>query len=263
MNFFKALKVQRRVILALVLREIKTRFGERRLGFFWVIAEPIIHVGVFMLIWEVVGRMGPRGVDKFLFILTGVLSYFLFRNTTKKVVASLRSNKALLIYPHIHIYDFSFARAVLELMTYSMAFVLLLFAASFFGVDVSIDNILGVLYIYFFIWIFGISFGMFCLPVINTFPVTQYILDIILRVGYFLSGVFFSIDRIPPKYYDVIAYNPMLQLIHTFRANFFERMEVKEMFYDPAYLISITAIMFFIGAIIQVSYKKYLLIDRS
>ncbi len=40
--FLVRLDVQLRVIRALVLRELMTRFGRHSLGFFWVIGEPLI-----------------------------------------------------------------------------------------------------------------------------------------------------------------------------------------------------------------------------
>ena len=38
---------------ALVLRELKTRFGHFRLGYLWIFAEPIAHVAVLSAVFGV------------------------------------------------------------------------------------------------------------------------------------------------------------------------------------------------------------------
>jgi capsular polysaccharide transport system permease protein len=44
------LEVQQATVKALFLREIKTRFGKYRLGYFWAVLEPAAHLLVLMVI---------------------------------------------------------------------------------------------------------------------------------------------------------------------------------------------------------------------
>ncbi|HDR2511236.1 TPA: ABC transporter permease, partial [Enterobacter roggenkampii] len=45
------LEVQQAAVKALFLREIKTRFGKYRLGYFWAILEPAAHLLVLLAIF--------------------------------------------------------------------------------------------------------------------------------------------------------------------------------------------------------------------
>lgn len=44
-TFWKQLGIQRRVVWALVMREMITRFGREGLGVLWIMAEPAMFVG--------------------------------------------------------------------------------------------------------------------------------------------------------------------------------------------------------------------------
>ena len=38
-------------IRALLLRELQTRFGQYRLGYFWIFLEPLLNIGILLLIF--------------------------------------------------------------------------------------------------------------------------------------------------------------------------------------------------------------------
>ncbi|MBM3613658.1 MAG: hypothetical protein FJX19_11965, partial [Alphaproteobacteria bacterium] len=53
MTLRRSFAIQRRVIGALVLREVITRYGRHNLGFAWLLLEPLVFtLGVIML-WTV------------------------------------------------------------------------------------------------------------------------------------------------------------------------------------------------------------------
>ena len=125
-----ALEVQGRVIKALFLREMKTRFGEKRLGFLWSFIEPAIHVSIIIGLWSVFGRLGPQGISPTLFLITGVLPYIMFVNILNQTMKSIAGNKALLVFPQIKPIDFIISRIVVEFTTYGVVFLVFLLAYS-------------------------------------------------------------------------------------------------------------------------------------
>ena len=46
---------------ALMMREIKTRFGSNRMGYFWALAEPIAQAGIMALMFSLMGRNSVAG----------------------------------------------------------------------------------------------------------------------------------------------------------------------------------------------------------
>jgi capsular polysaccharide transport system permease protein len=51
-SFARAFAVQRRVIRALLMREIQLRWGRRNLGFAWLFCEPLIFALPVLAMWS-------------------------------------------------------------------------------------------------------------------------------------------------------------------------------------------------------------------
>jgi capsular polysaccharide transport system permease protein len=45
-------RIQTRVIQALIIRELTTRFGRENIGFLWVMAEPLLFAVLVGLLWR-------------------------------------------------------------------------------------------------------------------------------------------------------------------------------------------------------------------
>jgi capsular polysaccharide transport system permease protein len=67
------------IIHALLLREIKTRFGLYRFGIVWALAEPLATVVVLSVIFGLRSRFTAQGVEFPIFIATGIIPFILFR----------------------------------------------------------------------------------------------------------------------------------------------------------------------------------------
>ena len=58
-----------RVVTAMMLREVKTRFGRHRFGFVWVLIEPIVFLTGFLAIRMALETHAPFGENLALFVL--------------------------------------------------------------------------------------------------------------------------------------------------------------------------------------------------
>ena len=58
----RAAAVQGRVIFALMLREVRTRFGRTQVGYLWALLEPITYIATMTFVFDSVGRP-PRAGD--------------------------------------------------------------------------------------------------------------------------------------------------------------------------------------------------------
>ena len=94
----KPIVVTRRVIFALFLRELKTRFGEYKLGVFWIFLDPLIQVAFFMLLFGYIFKRVMPNVDYTVYATTGILTWLMFKNVLTKGMAAIESNKGLLIF---------------------------------------------------------------------------------------------------------------------------------------------------------------------
>ena len=66
-----AFRLQFRVMSALVLREINTRYGRENIGFFWIIGEPILFVAGVTVVWSAMRPALEHGLPMPAIVLSG------------------------------------------------------------------------------------------------------------------------------------------------------------------------------------------------
>src|SRR5258708_22245121 len=90
----QALTIQKRVVGALILREIKTRFWKNKMGYFWVVIEPSLHIIVlFFVLTYVRGQtQSSNGMKPMETIASGVVPFFVFRTVASFIASSILAN---------------------------------------------------------------------------------------------------------------------------------------------------------------------------
>ena len=115
----------RYVVEALFLRELKTRFGKnRRLGYFWVVGEPMTHILFFLVIFTLIRARTIPQVPIEMFLVTGFVPFFMFRNIVTQIMAGVQANRALIAYKPVKPIHIFIARTLLEMCIYFAVFVL-------------------------------------------------------------------------------------------------------------------------------------------
>jgi capsular polysaccharide transport system permease protein len=109
-----ALRVQLRVVGALTLRELGTRFGRDNLGYLWLFVEPALLGGALGLVHHISGHQLPGGVDAGTFWVIGYIPYYLLRGVLNRGPTAIAANQSLLYHRHITLLDIMLARDLLE-----------------------------------------------------------------------------------------------------------------------------------------------------
>ena len=78
--FSVSLRLQLRVLGALLMREIITRYGRDNLGFLWLFAEPMLFTLGITALWTSAGLAHGSTLPVVAFALTGYSSVLLWRN---------------------------------------------------------------------------------------------------------------------------------------------------------------------------------------
>lgn len=260
-DFVKGLEEQKRVVVALFLRELKTRFGETRLGYLWAFLEPMFHISIFLFLITFIRHIVNTQVDPVLFLITGIVPFFLFRNTVLKVMNSVRGNKALLVFPQINIMDFVISRAVLEFVIYFVVGCILLLIAYYSGYEVKIEYPLGVLAGFVLIWLLGAALGFVLISAIAVVPIIEKVVQVVMRALYLTSGVIFSISRIPTEYQDYLIWNPILQICELIRGNFFVEITANPDHIHIKYILMVIGVLMLYGFVLKNKFMRYILND--
>lgn len=213
----------RSVIFALVLREMQTRFGSRRMGAFWILFEPIAHITVMVFIFTVIrGRQVP-GMDFPVFFLAGMVPFFLMRNTALKLMEAVNANKALFAYPAIKPFDTFVARIIVEFSLSACVYVIILLSMGiWFGYEISIHHPLqwfsslatGV--------ILSFGLGLILCVLVEAMPNSRSFIRLLFMPLYLMSGVLFPVWMMPQQYMPYLLWNPFLHIVDNLRYSIFE-----------------------------------------
>ena len=124
MNRFQAgLNIQIRVISALMIRELSTRFGRENIGFLWVMVEPLMFALLVSVIWRAWRGPEEYGIDIVAFVVTGYIPLTFFRHAIARSVGSLKVNASLMYHRQIKILDLVLTRFLIEMLGSMMGYV--------------------------------------------------------------------------------------------------------------------------------------------
>lgn len=240
MNVSSSLKLQRSVIFALFIRELKTRFGAYRLGYLWALLEPLAHIAVILILIGIRSKRIIPGIDFPVFLITGLVPFFMFRNIVSRLMSAVDANKGLFDYKQVKAMDAMMARLILEGIIHIFVYVLLISSAGLIGYDIRIHDPLGLIAIYAILYLFSFSLGIIACIVSTLYNESKKFIPILMHPLYFISAVLFPMSVIPQQYQKWLLWNPLVHVMELARTSFFASFNTKtgDIFYLLAWTIS-------------------------
>jgi len=242
----EGLKVQARVVSALVLREAQSRYGQHKLGFFWLFLEPVIMVLLFVLFQVFIGRSSAGGMNAAYFITTGIVPFMLFRQLMQAMTGAIGNSRSLLAFPQVTTFDVLSATILVEIASALFVFASMTAAIAIIDEPTRIDNPLMLLYGLLLIAMSGTGLGLVFGSLSPLFPSIRTMTGAILgRPLLFTSGVFFTAEMIPSDIRVYLLINPLLHMIEIIRSAFFIQFESRFIDWNYAALFALS--LFLIG----------------
>lgn len=214
----EGLREQTTVVWALMMREVMTRFGRYRLGYLWALLTPFVHIGFWFVIRLVVrGRGGAADMSPWLFLASGIIPFLMFMGMSSYVGGSISSNRGLLAFPPVKPMDTIIARFLLEAAILFVVSFVLFCCLIAFGEAAWPDSLLTLIAAGGGMMLLGMGFGL-CKAIGSAFfPVITQFNNIITRVLYLSSGLFFDPERLPADFQYWLSFNPCLHGVQLFR----------------------------------------------
>lgn len=212
--------IQRAVIFALALRELRARAGGRWLGLLWLLFEPLMHMGVLLAMFTYIRHFSRPGLEVPVFLIVGIVPFFLFRSVALRVGDSIPANRGLFNYRQVKPADTLVARALVETMLHLGVLLALLTGLGWVGYQwwpVRPIEFIGVLAL-----LLSFSLGVALVIAVGTLrrPKVRAMVGVLFFPLYLLSGVIFPVQSLPPGVRAWLAWNPLLHFVDLARSNF-------------------------------------------
>jgi ABC-type polysaccharide/polyol phosphate export permease len=237
--------IQRRVIYALLLREVLTRFGRHNIGFLWLFVEPMMFTLGVTALWTVAGANHGSSLPIVAFALTGYSSVLLWRNMTGRCIGSVLPNLSLMYHRNVKVIDIYAARIVLEAGGATISFVLLSLFFIYIGWIKPPEDILKVVAAWIMLIWFGLSLAIFLSALSESSEIIEKIWHPASYLLFPLSGAAFLVDALPPAAQKVVLLLPMVHGVEILREGYFG--SVVRAHYDLTYMVLCCSILTLLG----------------
>lgn len=250
-------EVQKAAISALFLRELKTRFGKYQLGYFWAFLEPAAHMIIMLSIFGFIMHRTMPGISFPVFLLNGIIPYFIFSNISTRSINAIEANQGLFNYRPVKPIDTIIARAILETAIYTVVYIILMIVIALLGEDYTVSNIIKLFATWVLLVVMSCGMGMIFMVVGDMFPETEKFLPIFLKPLYFISCIMFPLHSIPKDYWPYLLWNPIVHIVELSRESVVVGYEAEGV--SITYLFMSTLVVLFTGLILYRSREKAML----
>jgi capsular polysaccharide transport system permease protein len=231
---------------ALFLREAVSRLSTGRAAWVWLLMEPMVHVIFLMFIYTAIRTRVVGGIDTIVWLIVGLMAFFMFRRTAVQTMNAVGQNQALFAYRQVKPVDSVLVRAGLEGLLAILVTVILFSGAGLFGLAIIPDDPLAVLSAFFGLWLVGLGFGLITSVASELIPELGRLIGMAMTPLYLFSGVIFPLEKLPPPYRDWLLLNPVAHGVEAARLGYSSYYEaVPEL--NVAYVYGFALIVIFLG----------------
>ncbi|KTD00213.1 ABC transporter permease [Fluoribacter gormanii] len=215
------LKIQARVIGALLMREILIRYGRHNIGFLWIIVEPMLFTLGVTTLWTLTRLTHGSSLPITAFALTGYSSVLVWRNTVTRCTMAVRANRSLLHHRYIEVLHLFLARITLEISSVTMSFLILSITFISMGLMDFPDNILTILFGWLLLIWFAVALALMIGAISEHFETVERLWHTVAYLLFPMSGAAFMVDWLPQKVQEIVLWLPMIHGVELVREGFF------------------------------------------
>lgn len=216
-QFQKDMKSYRNYIMYSGKSALKAEIANSHLSWMWWILDPLLFMLVYSFIALVVFKKSEPYFPAFVFI--GLSIWTFFERTVKGSVKIVRSNKEIVSKVYLPKYVLILVRMIMNGFKMLVSFSLVIVVMLIYRVPVTwnilyvVPIMLMVFFVTFGISAFMLHFGVFVEDLFN-------VMNVVLKLVFYMSGIFYSITRnIPEPYLSILLkLNPIALAIDDLRS---------------------------------------------
>lgn len=225
-------RMQLRVIGALIIREMHTRFGRQKYGYIWLFFEPLLLGTMIAVIHQMRGSESVRG--NFEFFAIGYILFFKFRGMVNRASSTIHSNRGLMYHRQVTLPDLFYARHIIESIACTGVMIVFTIAGIAMGGPFP-DSIIKMLSAMLLMFLLAQGIAL----VVGAATAEWEGLDRLVHAMSYLMlpfcGLFFMVEWLPGWMQDIVLWIPTVHIFELLRDGQFGDMY--RPIYDLQYLM--------------------------
>lgn len=235
------LRINRRVIGALLVREMLTRYGRHNIGFLWLFVEPMLFTLGVTALWTATKSVHGSDLPIVAFALTGYSSVLLWRNMPGRCIGALWSNLSLMYHRNIKVLDIYAARLLLEFGGATISFATLSVVFIAVGWLALPEDFLMVAAGWLLLAWFGAALAIFLGALSHHSELVDKLWHPASYLLFPLSGAAFLVAALPVFAQEIVLYIPTVHGVEMVREGWFGSQA--QAIYDVSYLVSCNLVL--------------------
>lgn len=245
----RSLAIQARVVRALLLREILTRYGRHNIGFLWLFVEPMLFTLGVTALWTASKSVHGSNLPIVAFAVTGYSSVLLWRNMPTRTILAITPNLSLLYHRNVRPIDIYIARLLLEAAGATASLVFLATFFFFIGWMNLPEDVIQVAGGWLMLAWFGFSLALLLGALSERSETIEKLWHPASYLLFPLSGAAFIVDALPQAAQEFVLMLPMVHGTEFIREGFFGSHIVAH--YDMGYMALCNTLVMFTGLILE------------
>lgn len=241
----QSLAIQVRVIGALLMREILTRYGRHNIGFLWLFVEPMLFTLGVTALWTATKAHHGSNLPITGFAITGYSSVLLWRNTVSRITNAITPNLSLMYHRNVRVFDIFAARIILEMVGATISFIILSLTFMSVGWLEPPADILKVLLGWLMLSWFAVGLSLTIGALSERSELVDKIWHPVSYILFPISGAAFMVDWLPPAGREVVLWLPMVHGVEILREGYFG--SAVRAHYDVVFMAVVCLCLTFLG----------------
>lgn len=247
-SLLKGLGIQGRVIAALLLREVITRYGRHGIGILWLVAEPMMFTLGVAALWYIADLHMLSDIPIIAFAITGYSSVLIWRNSANRCSNAIEVNLGLMYHRNVKVADIFIARVILEIVggTASIAALTIIFAT----MDVMNwpTDIISVIFGWLLLCWFAMALAFIVGSISERSESFDRVWHVVTYLMFPLSGAVYMVHWLPKIAREAVLWLPMVHGVEMIRHGYFGR--IVPTYESPVYFAAINLILTLIGLVL-------------
>jgi lipopolysaccharide transport system permease protein len=210
----------RELLYFLVWKELKVRYKQTAIGAGWAIIQPLFTMIIFTLLFGVVAKISTAPIPYAIFAYSGLILWTYFSGSVTMAANSLIVNQNLVskvYFPRILI---PLASAIVGLVDYAIASVVLVVLMVYFQVVPTLAIVLFIVPILLaFVLAAGLAFWLSAIDV--KYRDVAYVVPFFIQILLFASPVIYPASFVGTNYAWLLALNPLTGIMESQRSIIF------------------------------------------
>jgi ABC-2 type transport system permease protein/capsular polysaccharide transport system permease protein len=235
----RSIAIQLRVIHALLMREVLTRYGRHNIGFLWLFVEPMIFTLGVTALWTFTKATHGSNLPIVAFAITGYSSVLLWRNMPGRCIGGINPNLSLMYHRNVKPFDVYAARLILEAIGGTTSFFVLCLVFIGVGWMAPPEDLLKIAAGWLLLAWFGGSLALLLGALSQQYDVIERLWHPVSYLTFPLSGAVFMVDWLPKPAQELVLYLPMVHGVELLREGYFGSLVRAH--YDVGYFVAVSA----------------------